>query len=666
MNPTSSLKLLGLAVISAIGATSPLHAANIWDGGGANANWDTANNWDDNLVPASGADVTFLTENTSGSTILLNGNRTSGLVTFNNTDATSPGATSFSGGVASVWTINTGFVKSGNNVDFTVGSSNLGIQLDADGLYLNNQVGGTFTFNAGFTGASGSVISLNNHTGGTAGTVRIGGNNSNFDGTWLLNRGTLSVDGNGGTALGDAASNTVTFNNTAGQGGNTVTYNTGTAATTTWVNNFVNNNASGSGAELAGITFSGGTNSNGSLALTGTFTSGASQNASARMNLNAGTSNGNGTSEGRILISGDWSGYNKGGASNGITLNERGSIIIQNALALANSAVGYNIASTQAGVVGSGATGAGLAMSAKLILGDAITMANTVNFSGTGGNMNSFGARHASGTAILSGQLSNDDADGANVFSQNTGATLRLTGQVSSLDATRALNINRSYTFNDGTGAATANPTGTVEFARATGVSYTGTVTVHAGTLLVNNTSGNGTGSGALTVNSGAILGGNGTIGAATTISGSLRPGNSIGTLTVANDVTWNSNDSWVFELGTAGATMLTSGTSDFLNITGGTSDFLKGTGTTFTFDFANGGQVGWYKLVDWAGTTTFSVGDFAATNLASGLTGNFTLDAGTSALYLNVIPEPSTWALFGAGLAALAVYRRRKTNRQS
>ena len=42
-----------LAVLHAV------HAANIWDGGGANANWDTLANWDDDNLPASTADVTF-------------------------------------------------------------------------------------------------------------------------------------------------------------------------------------------------------------------------------------------------------------------------------------------------------------------------------------------------------------------------------------------------------------------------------------------------------------------------------------------------------------------------------------------------------------------------------------------------------------------------------
>jgi autotransporter-associated beta strand protein len=193
--------------------------------------------------------------------------------------------------------------------------------------------------------------------------------------------------------------------------------------------------------------------------------------------------------------------------------------------------------------------------------------------------------------------------------------------------------------------------------------SYTGATVVSAGTLVVN---GNISTSVSLTAEAGTTLGGGGTLGTAT-ISGSLAPGNSIGILTAEGNVTWNSNsgNAWFFELGTASVDLATAGLgsdNDLLLIANG-ADFLKGGGSAFTFDFADTGAVGWYKLVDWDGTTNFAATDFVATNLDAGLSGTFTVDSGTSALYLNVIPEPSAAVLIGLG-GPLVLLRRRVRSR--
>jgi autotransporter-associated beta strand protein len=210
-------------------------------------------------------------------------------------------------------------------------------------------------------------------------------------------------------------------------------------------------------------------------------------------------------------------------------------------------------------------------------------------------------------------------------------------------------------------GAITAlTKTGAGTFTLTGNNNYSGPTSVNQGKLVID---GNISTSSLTTVAAGAALGGTGTVGALT-VDGILAPGNSIGTITATADVTWNDNDSWVFELGTAASTLALAGsgssTQDLLNITGGSSDFLKGSGSSFTFDFANGGAVGYYKLVDWAGTTDFVDGDFVATNLLSGLTGSFTVDSGTSALYLHVVPEPNVAALIG-GFGILGLLRRRR-----
>jgi autotransporter-associated beta strand protein len=69
---------------------------------------------------------------------------------------------------------------------------------------------------------------------------------------------------------------------------------------------------------------------------------------------------------------------------------------------------------------------------------------------------------------------------------------------------------------------------------------YTGGTTVSNGILMINNTSGSGTGSGVVMVNSGGALSGTGIIsGPVTVISGStLAPGNPFGPLTMSNNLT--------------------------------------------------------------------------------------------------------------------------------
>ena len=176
---------------------------------------------------------------------------------------------------------------------------------------------------------------------------------------------------------------------------------------------------------------------------------------------------------------------------------------------------------------------------------------------------------------------------------------------------------------------------------------YTGATKVTGGTLLVNGNQTSATG--AVTVATGGTLGGTGTLGGATTIAGSLSPGDGgIGTLNIANSVTWQgaatagSSTDWIFQLGASN--------SDLLNITGDFNKAATATEKTFRFDFAGSTNTGTFKLVDWSGTSSFIGNEFSFTNLGSGLTGSFSI-SGTELHFsaFSAVPEPSTWVAMAA-----------------
>jgi fibronectin-binding autotransporter adhesin len=161
----------------------------------------------------------------------------------------------------------------------------------------------------------------------------------------------------------------------------------------------------------------------------------------------------------------------------------------------------------------------------------------------------------------------------------------------------------------------------------ATASTYTGTLSVNAGTL-----------GGATTLGGAIILGS----------AGTLAPGNSIGTIG-AQGLTWDGGGVMSFELSNTGAT------SDLLSLTGA---FSKGAAGTWVFDFNGSGLLNQtYTLVTF-GSTDFNFSNFSYINLGSNYTGNFGMSG--SALSFTVVPEPST-ALIGLLLATGLLRRRRQ-----
>ena len=145
------------------------------------------------------------------------------------------------------------------------------------------------------------------------------------------------------------------------------------------------------------------------------------------------------------------------------------------------------------------------------------------------------------GTLILSGDstYTGGTTIGAGTLQLgNGGTTGSIVGDVTN---NGALAFNRSDTFTfpgviSGTGSVSQIGAGTTVLTANN--TYTGATTVAAGTLIVNGSIGNS----AVMVNSGATLGGIGTVGATIINSGgTFAPGNSPGTMTVAGNLTFQS-----------------------------------------------------------------------------------------------------------------------------
>ncbi len=194
---------------------------------------------------------------------------------------------------------------------------------------------------------------------------------------------------------------------------------------------------------------------------------------------------------------------------------------------------------------------------------------------------------------------------------------------------------------------------------------YTGPTTVSAGTLLVNGTH---TGTGAYTVNSGATLGGTGSIGGPTTIHDGafLAPGESIGMLSFTDDLTWQPGSTllWEFvnndEAGedydsiTGSSLVLPENESNKINLSIlGLEGYRVEAGDSFTL----------FEGDVYQGSTLLDLGA-DVTDLFH-ITDNIgwwgTWEVSTGSLILTAVPEPGTWLLLLSALAGGLLVRRRR-----
>ena len=98
---------------------------------------------------------------------------------------------------------------------------------------------------------------------------------------------------------------------------------------------------------------------------------------------------------------------------------------------------------------------------------------------------------------------------------------------------------------------------------------YIGGTTVTAGTLLVNNSTGSGTGTGGVVINNGGTLGGTGAIAGEVLCNGTISPGASAGVLTLGDGLNASGGGAYLWELSSLSTTG--AGTNyDEIVVTGG------------------------------------------------------------------------------------------------
>ncbi|MDW8307820.1 MAG: autotransporter-associated beta strand repeat-containing protein, partial [Verrucomicrobiales bacterium] len=196
---------------------------------------------------------------------------------------------------------------------------------------------------------------------------------------------------------------------------------------------------------------------------------------------------------------------------------------------------------------------------------------------------------------------------------------------------------------------------------------YTVGTVVKEGTLLVNNTSGSGTGTGAVNVSGGATIGGSGSVaGTVTTLAGNaaIAPGTSVGKLTVGN-ANLAAGATLKFELGP----VTTPGTTyDWLAVSGLFTGSTAPNGLSFEFTDVGGLQLGVpYTLITFANASGLDYTDLNATLLPSGAA----LDPGfgvggwrisDTALQVQFVPEPGTAGLVLLGVGLRLLIRRRSS----
>jgi fibronectin-binding autotransporter adhesin len=569
----------------------------------------------------------------------------------------------------SAGTVTTGIVTASNGLAFTTPGYTLTggtITLAAASIGLN-------TINTGTDAAS--ITTINSVLAGSAGLMRMGqgtlvlGGANTFSGGLTLSSGTLQIASD--AALGDAAG-AVSLNGTlkttanltlssgrAISGGAVLDIAPGTTLTSsgsfglasTTLANAGTLDLQGATRSVGNLTFGTAATVNGSGAISATGLSAtAVTSGSAVVNpaitftsgdkpLDVGTG-------GTLVLNGDIA-----GTTGRITKTGLGTLIASGS----NSTGGFRL-----GAAGSTPTNGG-----TLILASA-------SASGTGQLQANFGTLQATAPFTFANGLSVGGRTGAVAVLGGANA-MTFSGSTSFFRGTATsgelrLDVNNATSLDGPIGPTSGGGT-------ATGITIGGTgslaINGNAAALAdgitiqdlldftVNGTL--GTGTSVLTAQTGALLGGSGTInGTVTMANGSiLAPGTSPGTLTIANALNLNDATNLLFELSATDQTV-GGGVNDL--VTGITNLTLDGVlNVTAIGNFATVAAGAKWRLFSYSGTLTdqlLTLGSLPT--LAAGNT--FAIDTATAGeVSLVVVPEPAALALAACGIALAGYAGRRR-----
>jgi autotransporter-associated beta strand protein len=364
--------------------------------------------------------------------------------------------------------------------------------------------------------------------------------------------------------------------------------------------------------------------------------------------------------------------------SDGATLNVNNVTVAEN-LTISGNGVGSAGALTGTGNAGVSGT---VTLAANTTVG-AATGSDTLNLSGvvsgSGMNLEKVGA----GTVILSAANTYSGAttvtagtlqlgDGGTTGTLNTAGTITVaTGATFAVD--RSNDVVQGTDFSGaaitGAGGFTQAGSGTTTLNAAN--SYTGATNVDAGMLMINGNQSTATGT--VTVESGATLGGSGTVGGITTIAsgGTITGGNdgssvtvgvldplvtdAVGTLTFGGDLTASSGSIWLVDL------VQGVGGNDLINVGGA----LTIGGSNLAINF--GGAFVEHQVYTIASYGTGLTGAFSGLSEGAFVDpGNlyrisYGTGIGSGAITLTAVPEPGTLGFLGLALAGFLTRRIRK-----